>query len=256
MSTNTSTHPLRLYRIWSHLGWRDVRVRYSDTTLGPFWSASALFAVVIGSSLAVSVLASQPLFENSATLALKLTLWTLLLTCISESSEIFHLESSLLLNSTIPEEILILRMVWRNFIFYLHNLLVVIIFLLIQSPSTIYRVLFLLPYGLIISLLMIFPGYLIARVGTRYRDLRVLIPSLLQLVFFASPILWVAPDTGPGRLATNVNPVAWIVETGYDITILGTIGIRYGVHLFVLLISTLGLSEVVRRYTTSVRNLL
>ena len=249
-------HPLRQYQVWSHLGWRDVRVRYSETTLGPFWSTSALFTVVIGSSIAVSVLSGQALFENATGLALKLTLWTLIFNSINDSAELFLLERPLLLNSLIGEDVLVLRMVWRNFVYFLHNLIVVVVFYLIQSPLNAYRTLLMIPFGFITAALLVVPGFLLARIGARFRDLRVLVPSFLQLVFFASPILWVAPASGLGRLAADVNPVAWVLETGYGIGIRGVLLFNYAFHLAVLLFVFAVCFELLRTRAKSIRNIL
>jgi ABC-type polysaccharide/polyol phosphate export permease len=187
---------------------------------------------------------------------MKLTLWTLVLNCVSEASELFHAERSLLLNSLVSEEILVFRLVWKNYVFYLHNLIVVSVFLLIKTPRVAYRVFFLIPYGLVASALLILPALLLARIGTRYRDLGVLIPSFMQLAFFASPILWVPPETGPGRLATDLNPLGWILETGFNLGSRGSFEFRYAFHIGLLLPLSILVFELLRARSTSVRNIL
>jgi ABC-type polysaccharide/polyol phosphate export permease len=256
MTDATRAHPLRDYRAWLHLGWRDVRVRYSSTTLGPFWSTSALFCVVLGSSLAVGLLTGQGIFDNTASLALKLTVWTFIVSCGNEAADLFHQERSMLLNSTVSEETLILRMIWRNYVFFLHNLLVVLFFVVIESPSSVLRVLVLVPFGLVTGLVLVFPSRLLARLGSRFRDLRVLVPSVLQLAFFATPILWSAPQSGAGRVVVLINPIAWTMESSFALVFGETPVTSMSLYFVILTATSWALFELSRRRSRSIRNVL
>jgi ABC-2 type transport system permease protein len=147
-------------------------------------------------------------------------------------------------------------MIWRNFILFGHNLTVVFVFFLIQSPLDAYRALVMFPYGLVVAATLFFPSLLVARLGTRFRDLRVLIPSVLQLIFFVTPILWTVPETGMGKVASDLNPIAWLIETAYVVGITGSFNNGYSIQVLLLLIVMIGTYELLRRRLRSIRNIL
>jgi len=39
-----------------------------------------------------------------------------------------------------------------------------------------------------------------------------MIPSIVQLLFFVSPVMWPTPSTGRLNLLSSVNPIAWTLE--------------------------------------------
>ncbi len=236
------------------MGWRDVRVRYVETTLGPFWSTLALFTVVVGSSVTVSVLSGQELFANSVLLALKLTVWGFLFNSLSEASDAIRIERILLLNSQVSEEILILRILWRNFLFYLHNLLVVLVFMILTDPRTVIYSLLLIPFGVIVALLLLFPCLLLALVGVRKRDVGIVVPSILQLIFFVSPVLWSTPTSGMGKNIALVNPVAWVLELSTSLGLTGSFNPLYASLVIIATIVSYASFELLRTKRSSVRN--
>ena len=244
------------FKIWTHLGWRDVRSRYVETTLGPFWSTAALFSIVFGSSIAVSLLSGVELFSNADSLAVGLTFWTLINNNLSEAPDLFIVERSLLLNTVISELIITLRQLWKNYIFFLHNMLVVIMFSFPLDFDKVIRLLFLCFYGLFVSLLVAAPVTFLARIGVKVRDFKVLIPSILQIVFFVSPVLWAVPETGLGKTLSNYNPFAWVLEGATKVFFSEPFG---GVNLLkvvLLFVASLLVLEAYHRFAKSIRNYL
>jgi len=244
------------FRIWTHLGWRDVRSRYIETTLGPFWSTAALFSVVFGSSVAVSLLSGTKLFSNAESLAVGLTFWTLINNNLSEAPDLFIIERSLLLNTVINELVMTLRQLWKNYIFFLHNMLVVILFSLPFDVDKAIRILYLCVYGLFVSLLVAAPVTFLARIGVKVRDFKVLVPSVLQIVFFMSPVLWAVPETGLGKTLANYNPFAWVLEGATKVFFSQTFSTMNSIRVLILFFASMLVFEAYRRYAKSIRNYL
>lgn len=84
-------------------------------------------------------------------------------------------------------------------------------------------------------------------------DLRAIVPSLIQFGFFLTPVLWIAPESGPGRILLELNPVAWILHLS-ELLILG-VGIPWGYMLRVSLLFCLSLllAELVNRKNGSIK---
>ena len=213
---NLSQSPLALVwnerRIWGHLGWRDLKSRYVRTIVGPWWSSANLFTIVIGSSLAVGLLSKTTTFAEAPRIAVGLSIWTLVSASLTEAVEIFEGEKSLLLNSRFSEGSLVTRVIWRNLLIYAHNLTVVLFVLIISGSSISFRLLILFPISLLVGAGLLLPAYLFARSLFVLRDLKVILPSLIQFVFFLTPILWTPPDSGPMKLLAELNPAAWVLE--------------------------------------------
>lgn len=199
-------------RVWGHLGWRDLKSRYVRTIVGPWWSSANLLTIVIGSSLAVGLLSKTTTFSQAPRIAICLSIWTLISASLTEAVDIFEAEKSLLLNSRFSEGSLVARVIWRNLLIYAHNLSVILFVFVISDSSVSLRLLILLPISLLVGTGLLLPAYLFARSLFVLRDLKVILPSLIQFVFFLTPILWTPPDAGPMKLLAELNPAAWGLE--------------------------------------------
>lgn len=199
-------------RVWGHLGWRDLRSRYVRTIIGPWWSSANLLTIVIGSSLAVGLLSESTALSQAPRIAISLSIWTLISASLVEAVEVFESEKSLLLNLQFSEGSLVVRVIWRNLLIYTHNLTVVLFILIISSSSISLRLLVLVPISLLVCAVLLLPAYLFAKSIFKLRDLKVIFPSLVQLLFFLTPILWTPPSSGPMKLLAEINPVAWVLE--------------------------------------------
>ena len=192
-----------------HLGWRDLKSRYSQTFLGPWWSVATLMVVVGGSSFAISMISGVSAWSNAPRLALGLAIWTLVSNVLVESSELYISEKSLLLNTSLSEQTIWLRLAWRNYLIYLHNLLVVVIAFLIAGriPSTL--IILMIPIGVAAVASTALIANLIAAFSLRIPDLRTIAPAIIQFLFFLTPILWILPPGAKGQLLLYLNPLSW-----------------------------------------------
>ena len=200
------------YRIWTHLGWRDLRAQYARTKLGPWWSAAALAAVVAGSSIAIGLVGDNKALTITPRLGIGLAIWTLISSSLNDGSSLFESERNLLLNSTLDTMSLVLRVIWRNAIIFAHNLPVVAIALWLGEYTITWRLILFLPLTALVLPALILPVALFARLTLWRRDLKSLLPSIIQVGFFLTPILWSPPKTGPMSIVFNLNPAAWFIE--------------------------------------------
>lgn len=199
-------------KIWTHLGWRDLRSRYSRTLIGPWWSVANLFTLVFGSSLAVGLLSGRTALSQAPRVALALSLWLFFSAILNEAVELFEMEKSLLLNTQISEASLVMRLIWRNYLVYLHSFAVVIATFLIAGEPLTFQLLLLIPISLLVALGLIFPAYIFARSIFILRDLKVVLPSAIQFAFFLTPVLWTPPESGPMKTIFVFNPAGWTIE--------------------------------------------
>jgi len=182
------------------------------TIIGPWWSAANLITVVFGMSLAVGLLSNTTTLSQAPRIALGLGLWTLISSILIEAVELFESEKGLLLNMEIAEVSLVVRLIWRNTLIFGHNIAVIILVFLIAGKGLNPRLLILLPIAFVISVGMLFPAYAFARSVFFLRDLKAILPSVVQFVFFLTPVLWTPPSSGPLAVIFAINPAGWIIE--------------------------------------------
>jgi lipopolysaccharide transport system permease protein len=200
------------YHVWTHLAQRDLRVRYSRTRLGPWWSSIALGALILGISIATALIAQNPIRGYLPRIAISLLVWTFVSNVLQESIELFSLERGLLLNTRIHELSVVSRVVWRQILLSLYNLPVVLACVVIGGSTPTPQLLFLPVALLITSAGLILPSFLIAFITLLRRDFAQIIPSAVQLMFFVSPVMWETPSTGRLSTLAQLNPIAWILE--------------------------------------------
>ena len=207
-----TTGAIREYRLWSHLAARDLRVRYSQTQLGPWWSAVAQGALICGIAVAVALIAQDPVRDYLPRIAVSLLVWTFVSNVFLESIELFTVERGLLLNTRIGELSLVIRVVWRQVLLSLYNLPVVVSCVLVGGITPSPRLL-LLPLALLVTGTgLVLPSLVIACLTLVRRDFAQMIPSIVQLLFFVSPVMWQTPSTGRLSLLSDINPIAWTLE--------------------------------------------
>jgi ABC-type polysaccharide/polyol phosphate export permease len=230
-------------RIWLHLGWRDLKIRYAATKIGPWWSAANLFATIMGSSLAVGLLSGKGVLTQAPRLAVGLSIWTLISASLIEATSLYEDDKSLLLNTTITEKSLIYRLIWRNFIIFAHNALVVILVFVISGNYSLFEIVYLVPIALLTSVALLYPIVLFAQSVYWMPDLRAVLPPFIQFCFFLTPVLWEPPTSGPGKLLLELNPAAWFLHFSQGIILHGSVYWSYLARMLIFVgISILGLS--------------
>jgi ABC-type polysaccharide/polyol phosphate export permease len=208
----------RHWWVWGLLSWYDIKKRYRGSVLGPFW-LTLTTAVTIGSLGALnSLIMGLPLSSYLPHLSLGMILWALISALINESATAFTSVEHVIKQIKMPLSTQIYRIVNRNLIIFLHNTpIIFVVMIACHIPVGIFDVA-IVP-GLVLLILWIVPlSLLLGSIGARFRDVPQMVASILQLLFFLSPIMWEPSqlDHG-GRMAgiakwvTLFNPIASFV---------------------------------------------
>jgi ABC-type polysaccharide/polyol phosphate export permease len=198
--------------VWSTLGWQDVLQRYRRSLLGPLWLTISTGLIVVIMGPLYGRLFGQPLGEYFAFLAIGFVVWQSIAQTINDSCTTFITAESYIKQIKLPLSIHILRMVWKNAIYFFHNLIVVVLVLAwVQPPFTVGILLF--PVGL---LLLGLNGYLfgtmLAMVSARFRDIPLIVANVVQAAFFLTPILWRPEMLGRYQWTVELNPLFHFIE--------------------------------------------
>jgi ABC-type polysaccharide/polyol phosphate export permease len=201
--------------LWTRLGWLEIKRRYHRTVIGPFWSALSLGIFVAVFSAVGSALWGQKLGDYIPFLATGMVVWIMISNVVGEAGTLFVAGAGIFRQTRFDYSILVYALVWRNFIVFLHNLLVYVFAILIFAPHLISPVLVLAFVGLPLLLVnLAWIGLLLASFCLRFRDMQQLISSLIQICMFVTPIFW-PPDSLQGYhrlLFVELNPLYHMID--------------------------------------------
>jgi ABC-2 type transport system permease protein len=176
--------------LWLHLGWQDIKQRYRRSVLGPFWITIATGATAVAMGLLYSKLFKLELAEHLPYVTMGLIVWNLINAAILEGSDVFVANEGLIKQLPTPLSVHVYRLVWRQIILFGHNMIIFVVIAIIYPKNWNWADLLVIPALLLIVLNCIWVSLCFGILATRYRDISPLLFSLVQLLFFMTPIIW------------------------------------------------------------------
>ncbi|VEG38145.1 ABC-type polysaccharide/polyol phosphate export systems permease [Mycolicibacterium flavescens] len=178
------------HELWLHLGWQDIKQRYRRSVLGPFWITIATGATAVAMGLLYSKLFKLELSEHLPYVTLGLIVWNLINAAILEGADVFVANEGLIKQLPTPLSVHVYRLVWRQMILFAHNMIIFVIIAMIYPKPWKWTDLAVIPALGLIVLNCIWVALCFGILATRYRDISPLLVSLVQLLFFMTPIIW------------------------------------------------------------------
>jgi ABC-type polysaccharide/polyol phosphate export permease len=167
---------------------------------------------VFALSVLYSQIFEQPFDDYLRWLSSGLLVWYLLSSLITEGTSIAIDAETQLRNVSLPIPVLAARMVYRNWIVFLHNLVVVIALTAVFNFALARETLWVIPGVAMVLAIGFFTSIVLGPLCLRFRDIPQVIINLVQIVFFLTPILWFPSQ---GRVAATVvayNPFYHVIE--------------------------------------------
>ncbi len=183
-------HGFQQRELWLALGWQDIKQRYRRSTLGPLWITIATAVMAIALGLLYSLLFQQDLARFLPHVAVGLILWSFIAGCIKEGSEVFIDNEGLIKQLPSALSVHVYRLVWKQFLFMCHNLVIWLALLAIFRIPVGWNVLLAIPAMFLLVINGIWVSMFFGIIATRFRDVAPLLDSLVQLAFYMTPIVW------------------------------------------------------------------
>lgn len=172
------------------LGWQDVRQTYRRSPIGPFWVTITTGVLITTMGFVFGLLFKIPYQDYLPYLAIGILTWNLMSSIISDASNLFLGSADLVRQIKLPVYVYVLRLVWRAFIIFLHNIVILpILFLALQVPVS-WAILLSLPGFLLVVANLTWVVVALGIVATRYRDFNQLTVSFLNVLFYLTPVMW------------------------------------------------------------------
>lgn len=214
------SHGFSQRQLWAHLGWQDIKQRYRRSVLGPLWITIGMGVTAGGLGLMYSTIFGMDASQYVPYMTVGFMIWYFIQGCLTAGTEVFIQNEGLIKQLPAPITIHVLRTVWREFLLFLHNFVVYFIILAVFwttiSPHLSWRIVTVIPA---LALLVVNGGWVVLLFGvasTRFRDIPPVVNSLMQLLFFMSPIVWpiekLEEHAGPRAALAQINPIYHFVE--------------------------------------------
>ncbi|WP_091929159.1 ABC transporter permease [Blastococcus sp. DSM 46786] len=184
----------RQRELWGHLGWQDIRQRYRRSLLGPIWITISMAVTAVALGILYAGLFGNPLAEQLPYILVGFIVWGFIAGCINEGSEVFIANEGLIKHLPSPISVHVYRLVWRQILFFAHNLIVYAVMLIVFPQPLTWMSLAAIPGFLLLMLNGLWIALLAGIVSTRFRDLTPITQSIVQLMFFMTPIVWIYED--------------------------------------------------------------
>ncbi len=220
---------LKLDELWEYrellgfLVWRDIKVRYKQTVLGGAWAIIQPFFAMVVFSLFFGRLAKMPsdglpypVFSYAA-----LVPWTFFANGLTQSTNSLVGNANLLRKVFFPRLLIPLGTVLSGLLDFLVAFVMLLAMMAFYHVTPTWNVFFLPLFLLLAITTVLGAGLWLTALNVEYRDIRYVVPFLVQFWMFASPIVY--PSTllsGPWRTVYGLNPMAGVVE-GFRWALLG-----------------------------------
>ncbi len=213
--------PLDFKSLWAYrellyfLTWRDVKVRYKQTLIGAAWAIiQPLFTMIIF-TLFFGRLAGvpsdgipYPLFAYAGLLP-----WTFFSNAVNSSSNSLVGSSNLITKVYFPRVIIPGAAVAAGLVDFAVAFGIMVILMVWYGIGITANLLLLPILVLLITFLALGVGMFMSALNVKYRDIRYALPFVIQMLMFASPIIYpssMVPQ--PWQRVLAVNPLAGIIE--------------------------------------------
>ncbi len=241
--------PLNLGELWKYrellffLTWRSVLVRYKQTLLGVSWAIIQPFSQMVVFSIFFGTLAKldsegvpYPIFNYAALLP-----WTFFAGSLSKTANSVVGSSNLIRKVYFPRLIIPISGVVSGLPDFLLSFMIMLGLMLYYGifPNPL-NFLLLIPLLLLTMITALGVGLWLSALNALYRDIRYIVPFMIQIWLFITPVVYSAELIQNPLLRTiyGLNPMVGVVQ-GFRSALLGTSNSLDGMLLISVLASLL-----------------
>jgi len=222
---------LRLRELWEYrellyfLTWRDIKVRYKQSVLGAAWAIIQPFIAMVVFTLFFGKLANlgpagvpYPIWNYAA-----MVVWTYFANSLTKSSNSLVGSANLIKKIYFPRLVVPIAATLSGLVDFFIAMTVLLPMMLVYGYMPTINVLWLPALLLLAFVTSLGVGLWLSALNVQFRDVRHVVPFMVQIWFFATPIVYSVQDkiTDPMWMTIySLNPMVGVVE-GFRWALLG-----------------------------------
>lgn len=192
----------------------EIKRRYRRSTLGPFWITISTAVTITTIGFLFGRIFNSPLSEFLPFIAGGLILWNFISSTIGDSCSVFIQSEASIKQLPLPLFTYVEQLVIRNFYIFLHNIVIFPVVCFVTGRALGFNCFLAIPGIVLVLLNLSWLSLTLGIVCARYRDLTQIVQSILQILFYVTPIIWM-PGQVSARVASvfiELNPVYHILS--------------------------------------------
>ena len=196
--------------------WRDLKVRYKQTSIGIAWAIFQPFITMVIFSIFFGSLAKVPSdgVPYPIFVYVGLLFWQFFSTALSDTSNTLISNQSIITKVYFPRLILPISSVMTKFVDFLIATLILIGLMFYYGYMPHLSGLLILPLLLLITFMASTGlGLFLASINVKYRDVRYALPFFVQIMLFLTPVIYPASIAGKYSYLLALNPMTGVIQS-------------------------------------------
>lgn len=220
---------IHLGELWEYrellyfLTWRDIKVRYKQAVLGVAWAVlqpvltMVVFTIVFGKIMHVKYTPTKSpngvLVPYAISLYVALLPWNLFSGALGRAGTSLVSNSSLLTKVYFPRLVIPISAVIAGLVDFLIAFAVFLILMAAYGLAPTWNIVWLPALVLLTMVTALALGLWFSALNVLYRDVGYIIPFVIQLWMFLSPVFWSAQNiSGKWAVIFSLNPMAGVIQ--------------------------------------------
>jgi ABC-type polysaccharide/polyol phosphate export permease len=196
------------------LAWQDISKRYRGSYLGPFWVTITLAVKITTLAMIYPGIMGAELDSYVPFISIGFIIWMFLSGIINDGCSTFVMAAPLMKQIKLPFLLYVAQSVLRNIFVLGHNMLVYVAVVLIFHIPLNLNTLYFIPAIVLLAINGIWINLVLAMLCARFRDIPEAVNSVLQIIFFTTPIFWQPKPELHHSLIFLLNPFYHAIEIG------------------------------------------
>lgn len=204
------------YDLWTTFAFHEIRQRFRRSLLGPFWLTASMGIFVGALGLVSSTIFKQDVHQILPYIAVGVILWGFLTNCLNEGAVVFIAREGYIRNVPLPVSVHLYQMIMRNLIIWLFNMAIYVVVLLLFRINPGWNILWFLLGGPLFLINAAWAALAAGILSARFRDIPPVIASLVQVVFFVTPVFWTVSAMPERPHFVTLNPIYHLLAVARD----------------------------------------
>src|SRR3989338_969572 len=196
--------------------WRDLKVRYKQTSIGVLWALIQPFVTMVVFSIFFGGLAKMPSdgVPYPIFVYVGLLFWNFFSSALGDTSNALIANQAIITKVYFPRLILPISSVATKFIDFIFASIILVGLMIYYGYMPHISGLLILPLLLLITFMAsVGLGLFLASINVKYRDVRYALPFFIQILLFLTPVIYPASIAGKYSWFLALNPMTGVIQS-------------------------------------------